>query len=283
MLDFIRERKRAFIIGASIVCLVLLVISASERYRPGIVRNALGAVVSPVAGFFSGIGNWAGESIAAIRDMGGLAAENAELRERIFELELQTGRLLLTEEENQVLAELLEISRRYADFPTIGANIIARDPGNWFDTFIIDRGTRDGLARDMVVLAPGGLAGVVVWAGWNHASVVTLIDYTSAVGAQSRRTGDWGIMRGEIALMSHGLAQMEFHNPEAEFAIGDEIITSAMSSIYPPGLLIGHIVDIIDEGGSRFAIIQPAVDFSRLSTLLVITELFDYVLIYEEY
>ena len=123
---------------------------------------------------------------------------------------------------------------------------------------------------------------MVVSTGWNHSTVITLIDYSSSVGAESRRTGDWGILRGDITLMSDGLTRMEFLNPAADFSIGDEIITSMMSSIYPPGIMIGHITDIITEGDSTYAIVQPAVDFSRLSTLLVITELFEHELINEE-
>ena len=281
-MEFLHRHKRAFIVTLSVICLIFLIFSAGERFRPGLLANPLGIVVSNTAGFFTGIGNWVERNVNFLRGMNDLAAENADLRERIFLLETEFGRLLLVEEENRVLADLLAVERRYSDFPTIGANIIARDPGNWFDTFMIDRGSRDGLRTNMVVLAPGGLAGTVINTGWNHATVITLIDYSSSVGAESRRTGDWGILSGDIALMPYGYTRMEFFNSEAEFAIGDEIITSAMSSIYPPGIMIGHIADILTEGGSRYAIVRPVVDFSRLSTLLIITELFEYELIDEE-
>jgi len=281
-MEFLRQHKKIFIITLSAICLILLIFSAGERFRPGLFGNPLGFVVSHTAGFFSGIGSWFETNINFLRNMNNLATENDELLARIFLLETEFGRLLLVEDENRVLAELLDIHRRYADFPTIGANIIARDPGNWFDTFMIDRGSRDGVVQNMVVLAPGGLAGMVVSAGWNHATVVTLIDYSSSVGAESRRTGDWGILSGDIALMSDGLMRMEFFNPAADFDIDDEIITSTMSSIYPPGIKIGHIVDIIFEGDNKTAIVQPAVDFSRMSRLLVITELFGYELLDEE-
>ena len=281
MIDFLSRHKKAFIISISAVCLVLLIYSASERYRPGIAENSLGVVVSGVARFFNGIGSWIGDNVSFLLNMSSLAAENEELRAQILRMEMEFGRLLLVEEQNNLLQELMDIQQRYSDFPIIGADIIARDPGNWFDTFMINRGSRDGLQSTMAVLAPGGLAGMVTHVGFNHATVITLIHYTSSVGAQTHRTGDAGIVRGDITLMSDGVARMNFTNPEADFAVGDDVITSSLSSIYPPGIMIGRIIEVVNEGNTRYAVIQPAVDFSRLQTLLVISELFEFELIDE--
>jgi rod shape-determining protein MreC len=93
----------------------------------------------------------------------------------------------------------------------------------------------------------------------------------------SLRTGDLGVVRGDYSLMDDGLCRMEYIDAESEIMKGDEIVTSQLSDIYPVGLTIGYVKEIVTDtnGLTKYAIIEPQVDFKHLSTLLVITEAFD--------
>ncbi|MCL2397165.1 MAG: rod shape-determining protein MreC [Defluviitaleaceae bacterium] len=274
-MDFLYKYKKIVIICLAVLSLMLMAYTALDRYQPGPVERGFGFVVTNVQGFFMNIGDWFSDRFDFLVNMNTLHNENQRLQEQILMYQIENARLTHVDEENRVLTELLDINRRYSDYPTKGANIIAQDPTNWMDTFTINLGQRDGLAVDMVVLAPGGLAGRVSKVGGNYAIVTSIVEDTSAVAAQSHRTGDWGVVHGDINLSSTGLLRMEHISLESDITIGDEIVTSNISSIYPPGIHIGYVVSMGQmPNNMRYALVRPSVDFSRLTTVSVVTELF---------
>lgn len=279
-MEFLRSHKRIFVICLAIMSLGLMAYSSREDYQPGPIERGFGFAATNVQGFFMNIGNWFSDRVSFLVNMNELHITNQQLQDQILHYQIENARLTHVDEENRVLTELLYIDRRYSDYPMLGANIIAQNPTNWMDTFIINKGDADGLARDMMVLAPGGLAGRVYRVGYNFAIVTSLVEDSSSVSAQSRRTADWGMVRGDINLSSHGLLRMEHIDEAADIAVSDEIVTSNISSIYPPGIHIGYVTQTGRQpNGMRYAIIQPSVDFSRLTTVLVVTELFSHELI----
>ena len=279
-MNFLNNHKRYLIIGLVVFSFIAMAYSARDNYRPGPIERGFGFIVANVQGFFMGAGDWVADRINFFVNMNQLYSENLRLQDQLWLYQIENARLLHLDERIAELSELLEIYNRYADYPMIGANIISQDPSNWFDTFMIDRGANDDIAIDMAVMAPGGLGGRVSKVGWNYAIVTTLVEDTSSVSAQSRRTGDWGMVRGDINLAPHGFLRMELIGEAADITIGDEIVTSATSSVYPPGIHIGYVVEINQlASGMRSAIIEPSVDFTRLTTVLVITELFTHELI----
>ena len=279
-MDFLQRHKKYLIIGLAAFSFMAMAYSARDNYRPGPVERGFGFAITHTQGFFMAIGDWVAGRVDFLTSMNALHAENARLQEQVLMYQIENARLLHLEEQVAELSELLVIYNRYADYPLMGANIISLDPSNWSDTFLIDRGLDDGLARDMAVLAPGGLGGRIFKVGHNYAVVHTLVEDTSSVAAQGRRSGDWGVVRGDINLSSHGLLRMEFIDVAADIVVGDEIVTSDTSSVFPPGIHIGYVVEINQLAtGMRSAIVRPSVDFTRLSRVLVITELFTHELI----
>jgi len=283
-MNFFSRHKRAFFIVAVVLCVGMMALSAMFRENPTIFEDALGYVVAPAQKFMTDAGNWVGERIEFLSLLNEIADENARLRERLHDLEADNSRLKLIEQENSELNELLSISQKYPEYKMVGAEIIAKDPGNWYANFTIDKGRRDGFLINMVVLAPGGLVGRVVETGVKYSKVRALIDDTNAVSAKSVRTGDVGIVKGDMRFISDGLCKMELIDIDAEIVAGDEIVTSNLGDIYPPGLTIGYITEInADPGGlTKSAVVAPAVDFKHLETVLVIDRLFFKELIEEE-
>ena len=158
----------------------------------------------------------------------------------------------------------------------MAANIIASDSGNWFNTFVIDKGSKDGLAADMNVIAGSGLVGIITKVGDNWAQVRSIIDDMSEVSAQVLSTSDLCFVKGDLQLMESGLIQLyQLRDTEGKASIGDTVVTSHVSDKYHAGLLIGYINELsLDSNNlTRSGTLTPAVDFEHLHSVLVITDL----------
>ena len=172
------------------------------------------------------------------------------------------------------LRELYELDQKYADYEKVGAHVTASDSGNWFSSFIIDKGSNDGIEVDMNVMAGTGLVGIITEVGPNWARVRSIIDDASNVSALVLSTSDTCIVNGDLTLMQDGKIRFEqLANNGSEIEVGEQIVTSHISSKYLPGISIGVISEIkVDSNNlTRSGYIIPAVDFQHLQEVLVIT------------
>ena len=276
-MEYLYKYKRLFIIGLVVVSLALMAFTGRQNYEQGFIRSGIGFVITSGQGFFASIGDWFSARWESMRNSNALQAENQMLRAENDRLQALLDSQLHLENENHAMAELLDLQRHYADFSTVGANIIAHDPSNWTANFTIDRGSRDGVSADMAVIAVGGLTGRVSSAGFNYSIVTPLIQDGAAVTAMGLRTGETGVVTGDVNLASRGLLRMNHIETDANLSPGDVVMTSPMSTIFPPGIRIGRIVEMGQaSGGLRYAIVEPEVDFGRISAVLVITDTFEF-------
>lgn len=276
-MEFLSRHKKAFFIFLAIVCLFSALLTLGFQLQPVIFHNTLGYVVAPAQKLTTGIMTWLGQKIDFAVNINETEKENILLKEQVEALTADISRLSRVEAEAERLNQLYALDEKYPDYPKVGARIIAKDVSNWYRSFLIDKGEKDSLAKNMVVLAHGGLVGKILEIGPRYAKVVPLIDDTSSVSAQSIRTEDIGFVKGDLQLASDGLCKMEYIDSTAELIEGDEIVTSNLSEFYPPGLTIGYVKEIrTDQSGlTKFAIIQPVVDFKKLDTVLVINKNFN--------
>lgn len=276
-MKFIKKHKKIFVVTTSVLCLLSVIITISYRQKPNLIENTIGTLISPFQKVFSGTTNYFKNKISFLNNIIEIENQNYDLKKKVAELTEETNRLNYLDDENKKLASLLELELRYPQHEKVGAYVVAKDMSTWYDVFIIDKGTMDGIQKNMIVLADGGLCGKILEAGLNYSKVVGIIDDTSVISAKNNRTDDFGLVRGDINLMLEGLCIMEDINVNAEIVENDEIITSTLSKYYPPGLLIGHVREIKTDskGLTKTAIVEPAVDFKNIETVLIIKNVFE--------
>lgn len=266
-----KTKKKIIVIGGSILIVLSAVVVVGKKYNIAIVSSMADAITYPIQKTVNFISSGVSGVSRYFTDLDTLIAENASLTQENERLVYENTILEQFRNENNQLKGLLEIEQRYREYPNLGANIIGRDPGNWYKVFNIDKGTKDNIAENDVILSSGGLVGHVVEADLFSSKVLGIIDDRSYVSAKVVRTGDIGILRGDIELTNKGMCKMEI-SIESEVVKGDQIITSHLSSVYPPGIPIGIVeeVTIGKNGLTQYAYVKPFVDFKHLENVLII-------------
>lgn len=268
--------SKYLLIIMSIITFSLMVATLSTDMFTGTVRNAASYVVVPFQNGINVVGSWMTGLTDGFRNTDALAKENRELKEKVDELTLQNQGLLENQAELLRLQELLQVGEDYSQYNKVGAEIISKDPGNWYNTFVINKGRADGLSVDMNVIAQGGLVGIITETGDHWATVRSIIDDTSNVSAMVANTNDHCIVTGNLTLMNSD--KIEFSQlvmEEGTVSEGDAVLTSNISEKYQTGILIGYISDMeLDANNlTTSGTIVPSVDFKHLREVLVITDL----------
>lgn len=204
-----------------------------------------------------------------------LEAQNKELKKQVDDLTIDNTILQQEKFELNNLRTLYDLDSKYPEFEKTGARIIMGSTSNWFDSFIIDKGEKDGIKVDMNVMAGSGLVGRVVEVGPNWAQVTSVIDDSSNVSGMVLSTSDHLIVTGDLEMMKDGYIRFsQLMDSDNQVALGDKVITSNISDRYLPGILVGYISYIEDDSNNmtKSGYISPVVDFEHLSEVLVIME-----------
>ncbi|HBS60289.1 MAG TPA: rod shape-determining protein MreC, partial [Firmicutes bacterium] len=198
--------------------------------------------------------------------------DNETLRQEVDQLRQDNIKLTELTSENQRLQALLDYRRNAPRFDLVTAAVIGREPGTWFSTIVINRGTDSGLTKDMSVISPQGLVGHIVAVYETSAKVMLLLDPRSAVGGLVQRPESrvTGIVVGQA--QAAAVPRMTNLARESDVIKGDIIITSGLGGIFPKGIPVGEVYDVKNEEGGllKYAEIKTAVDFSKLEEVLVI-------------
>lgn len=258
----------------AIVCVILMGLSFVTDGVNGPLRAIANYTVVPMQKGINTIGMWMNDLTQNFETLQEVRAENKALQEKVDELTVQNNLLQQEKYELERLRELYALDQTYSDYKKVGAHVTANDSGNWFSSFVIDKGEKDGIAVDMNVMAGTGLVGIVTEVGPNWARVRSIIDDTSKVSAMLLSTSDNCIVTGDLKLMQDGKIRFEqLPNNDTVIEVGAQVVTSHISSKYLPGILIGYVSEIeVDSNNlTRSGYITPAVDFQHLQEVLVIT------------
>lgn len=270
--------------------LLLLIIAALLSVLIGVVGAVMGGNVDPVSNVFSVLTTPARSAVSAACDWaegvsayvfryGEMQRELDELRRQVADMEELARQGQDAIRENKQLYELLGLQAKRRDFVFEPARVTAPGTSNWESTLTISKGTNFGIeAGDCVVTETGVLVGVVSETGYNSAVVSTVINTDTDMGGMLARTYSAGILEGDFSLMKEGKLKLSYLPDGAQLVAGDVVLTSGRGGVYPSGLAVGKIEGVFTEpsGKTRYAVVVPEVDLSRLIEVFVIKD-FDVV------
>ncbi|MDO5649690.1 MAG: rod shape-determining protein MreC [Gallicola sp.] len=259
-----------------LLMMALIFITNQNRYVMNIGGNAIGTITSPFTRAIYVTSSKIGEvfqSVFGTRQLrdeyARLVAENRQLQERVNIMENVISREDFLEDEYKLMQE------RKRNYTT--ANISAKEPGNLFVHFTIDKGSKDGVnVGDTVVqgtineknAVSEGLVGKVIEVGLNWSKVASILDENNNVSSIVNRNGETGVIQGLQEDKLHGF----MYNKEADVRSGDSIYTSGLGGIYPRDIYIGKVEEVIeDENGLLKNIkVKSPIDFNKLYRVLII-------------
>lgn len=256
-------------------CALLIIVSFISEPFGNTIKNSAAQIVVPVQKGMNHVGLWLADKSDTIKEYAKLQDENKELKQKLADIQSQNSILIRQQSELEKLRELYQLDDIYSDYPKVAARVISMQPDNWFSEFTIDKGSEDGIEVDMNVLADAGLVGRVTYVGKNYSKVTTIINDSSNVSAKSASTSDNCIVSGDLELMNEGYIRVSGISKDAGIKDGDMLLTSYISDKYLPGILIGYITNITDDGNklTKSGYLMPVVDFSQIEEVLVITQL----------
>ena len=269
-------KNKYLLAGLSIFCVLLIVVSFLDSSATAPVKQVSGFIITPVQKGINGFGSWLSGLTDNFEDAETLRTENKELKEKVDTLTAENSQLIQDREELLRLRELYDLDEQYDDYEKVGARIIAKESGNWFQLFTIDKGSNDGIQKDMNVISGGGLVGIVTEVGPNWATVRSIIDDNSNVSAMVSTTSDQCIIAGDLRLIDEGsLNLVKLTDADNKVHVGDKVVTSYISEKFLPGILIGYISELNNDANNltKSGYITPVVDFRHLQEVLVILEL----------
>lgn len=267
-------RGRFFAVLVLIVCFLLgfmLCIAVNGHTMPH--EQLVGILVSPVRNGFTWCKNQAVDFFAAFTRYDALMEENAELKQKVNDLQKKVDDLNYDKVQNDRYKDLLSITEYQYSFEYVSADVVTVSTEGWNSSFGINAGTGAGITKGDVVVCEDGLIGKVTEVGWNWATVSTFIDPQISVGAMILSTGDVGVTEGTLELKAKGQCLVRYLNKDSSVNRGDSVYTSGLGGVYPKGLLLGTVSELTyeDNGLSLSAVLRPAVSFSDLREVLVIT------------
>lgn len=260
----------------AIVCVALIIISFRFQDKMTPIRAAVGSVVTPMQRGINKIGLVVADGMDYATTVKKLAKENDSLKQQVDELSAQNRLLQQDKYDLDNFRKLYDLDEKYSDYPKVAAHVISSD-GNWFNSFVIDKGSNDGLKVNMNVLAGDGLVGIVTEVNKSYARVRSIIDDESSVTGSFLKTSDMCFVNGNLKLVNKGMIDISGIPADAKIKDGYEVVTSPVSDKYLPGILIGYARDIKTDSSNitQSAHLTPAADFSGLDMVMVITEVKD--------
>jgi len=267
---FRRNARLIAAVGVVVVLVGLMNLTSQERHHLTYIEQKTAEIMAPAQRWSYGLARGIRAWILGLGELRSIRADNLRLKAALADYEQLRVRLEEYRAENERLKALLDF-KTAAPYPTVAARVIARNPDSWFSLVVIDKGQAAGLAKDMPVITPGGLVGKILKVTDSTATVLLLLDPESGVGGLVQRTRDTGVVLGRAGVT--GTLRMRFFSREAKAEVGDEVISSGLGGVFPPGLPIGRVtrVEAAELGLVQSAEVKPAADFQHLEDVLVIT------------
>ena len=251
---------------------LLLALSSAVTGKPTFVRNITGAIVTPLQNGVAAATDRFTDLFGYFYRFDALERENAELKRKIQEFEKLEISYNAAIKENSALREAAGIKAKHADFEMEICTVVALTDNGFQSALTLNKGSVSGIEAGDCVITGDGMVGFVDQVSLNSCVVKTVINVDFNASAAVSRTREVVVTNGSFELASDGLLKVSYLENDADVRPGDTILTNG--GAYPPDLIIGRVVEFCQEshGISSYASVEPVVDFSGLSTVLVIKE-----------
>ncbi|NMB26873.1 MAG: rod shape-determining protein MreC [Tissierellia bacterium] len=279
---FLKKYKNRMVVTAvAIILIVIIGVTSSERLSLSKPEKFIGNILAPIEKFFYNLGKKSSDFFGSIKNIGTMKEENERLKIKVIELEEKNRIYEDIVGKSEYLKDEAELMKN-TNYSLIPAQVIGKEPGNWFDRFIIDKGSKDGVKKgDTVIQATEtedniiqeGIVGRVVEVGDNCSKIISIIDENSKVSFKVIRTQDGGVISGNVDDKLNGKLNGYLFDAKADIMKGDKLFTSGLGGIFVKDLYIGEITDVIkkDEKLMKNIDIEPAVDFKKLYRVFIIS------------
>ena len=273
MMRIFDRTRRARLLVIALMTAALVLVTVDFRTRGDGPLDAIGrgimAVVGPLQDGLSKIVRPIGDFFSGFTQVGSLKDQIRQLEQQNAQLQQERRQVTDLARENEEFRQLLALRERLS-LDTVTVRVTGVGPSNFEHTVFVDRGTAEGIRRDMPVVGGAGLVGRVVSVGPHSARVLLLIDPSSAVAARLASNGETGVVEGT----GDEALRFDLFDSDAAVTVGDEVVTSGYSGgVFPAGIPIGTVSAISPRGGSltRRASVRPLIDFTALDFLLIVT------------
>jgi len=210
---------------------------------------------------------------SSLKELNLLKQENIRLNEELKQLKEAKFKLELLERENKELRQMLKLKEE-APYDVLPAQIILKDPTNLYSVITINRGSNDNIKKGLAVYAIQDgekiIVGKVIEVNFFYSKVMTVFDARSSISVKELYSNYSGIARGDAP--TSNLLQVEYFPNEADIFFNDIFITAGFGGIFPPGILVGKVVDVQKQNFSLYQKItlKPMIDFSKIQYVFVI-------------
>lgn len=267
------KNKRSGVIGTivTIIVLILLVILTNvNRDNLSYAEGFVTSIIMPAQNAFTMLKHKITGNTEFFANLNSLKSENEELKKRNEELETQVRELEILKAENSKLQEYANLTEKYSEYETIPAYVIDKDVSNYSSNITINVGANQGIEKNMTVIADKGLVGHIISVTDDTAKVQVIVDSAASVSAMISTSEESIICKGSVENDKN--LKASYISTSAELLVGDSVVTSGIGGIYPKGITIGTIKQIVNTQNitDRYAFVETAVDFSKLYTVLVI-------------
>jgi rod shape-determining protein MreC len=268
-MKFFKNKLAVTVVVLSVLFLFLMGYTA-KRKNVSIVEGSVGTILNPVQGVIYNFNNKIKDSFSFVINFSKVKEENEQLTKRNNELESKALAFDGLKSENDRLREALDFKDKNSIFNYKGCDILNRSGGGFLDEFTINKGSKDGIKKGMVVITPKGLIGQVTSTASNWSIVQSLANENIAVGGANQNNS--GIVKGYKDSNNNMLAKIYLLPQNADIKKDDVIFTSGDGGVYPKGIKIGYVLSVEEDKAklTKTALIQPYINYNKLDEVYVV-------------
>ncbi|MEG1996289.1 MAG: rod shape-determining protein MreC [Oscillospiraceae bacterium] len=274
MNDFLKSKSFKILIVIIALLFGMMLFAASSGGVANIPKNLLSIVAMPFQKASTVVANSIGDFFSPYIDAKKTASSNAQLEEEVVKLREQLIDYEKTKDENEQLKKIAGIKEIYPDFSVEPAVIISRDPNDRYGSFIIDKGSLNGVSPKDPIITDAGIVGIVSEVGAISSRVKTILSPEIEVSVMEMATKELGIVAGDLTLAQDGITKMSILSQETKIVKDNIIITAGSGGIFPKGVPIGTVKEVKTQshGVTMLALITPVSDVKNLKTCYIVTD-----------